>query len=103
LWPVVRDTLRQLEHALSPATFNPQLAELSFTLGMADATAAEILPRMERILQAEAPAVSLQIVPLTTRDPRRLLEDESIDLAVGYFPAVMTDLTSRTQGGEALP
>ena len=101
LWPVVRDTLRHLEHALVPAAFNPLLADHSFTVAMADATAAEVLPRTVRILEAEAQGLSLRVVPLTTRDPRRLLEDESIDLAVGYFPAVMTDLTSRAQAGEA--
>lgn len=101
LWPVVRDTLRDLEHALVPTAFDPQLADHSFTLAMADATAAEVLPRAERIFEAEAPNLSLQVVPLTTRDPRRLMEDDTIDLAVGYFPAVMTDLTSRTQAGEA--
>ncbi|MDA7419044.1 LysR family transcriptional regulator [Xenophilus arseniciresistens] len=102
LWPVVRDTLRQLEHALVPAAFDPLHADQSFTVAIADATAAEVLPRTVRILEAEAPGLSLRVVPLTTRDPRRQLEEESIDLAVGYFPAVMADLTSRAQAGEAL-
>lgn len=101
LWPVVRDTLRQLEHALVPAAFDPLQAEDSFTLAMADSTAAEVLPGVVRILQADAPGLSLHVVPLTTRDPRRQLEDESLDLAVGFFPAVMADLTARAQSGEA--
>ena len=102
LWPVVRDALRQLEHSLVPAAFEPALADNAFTLAMADATAAELLPGAARLLAGEAPGVSLRVVPLTTRDPRRLLAEEEVDLAVGYFPAVMTDLTARAQAGEAV-
>jgi len=102
LWPVVRDALRQLEHSLVPAAFEPAVADNDFTLAMADATAAELLPGAARLLGSEAPGVSLRVVPLTTRDPRRLLADEAVDLAVGYFPAVMTDLTARAQAGEAV-
>jgi DNA-binding transcriptional LysR family regulator len=41
-------------------------------------------------------------VPLTTRDPRRLLNEGHADLAIGNFPAVMSDLTARAQAGEAV-
>lgn len=102
LWPVVRDALRQLEHSLVPASFEPLHADNSFVLAMADATASEVIPGAVRILEDEAPGISLRVVPLTTRDPRRLLEDEAADVALGYFPAVMTDLTGRAQAGEAV-
>ena len=102
LWPAVRDTLRHLEHALAPASFDPATADNVFTLATADATAAELLPGMARRLASEAPGVSLHVVPLTTHDPRRLLADEEVDLAVGHFPAVMADLTARVQAGEAM-
>ncbi|MFT4268907.1 MAG: LysR family transcriptional regulator [Xenophilus sp.] len=102
LWPVVRDALRQLEHSLVPAAFEPAVADNVFTLAMADATAAELLPGTARRLGRDAPGVSLRVVPLTTRDPRRLLAEEDVDLALGYFPAVMADLTARAQAGEAV-
>jgi DNA-binding transcriptional LysR family regulator len=38
------------------------------------------------------------VVPLTTRDPRRLLDEGTVDLAVGFFPAVLADLTAQEQG-----
>jgi DNA-binding transcriptional LysR family regulator len=41
------------------------------------------------------------VVPLTTRDPRRVLDEGDADLAVGHFPAVLTDLTARAQSGAA--
>jgi DNA-binding transcriptional LysR family regulator len=102
LWPAVRDALRQLQHALAPDGFVPEQADNSFVLAMADATAAELLPQLIRIMETEAPGISLRVVPLVTRDPRKLLEEETIDLAVGYFPAVTADLSARAQVGKAV-
>jgi len=70
-------------------------------LSMADATAAELVPGLIGILENEAPGVSIRVLPLSTRDPRRLLEEQASDLAVGYFPAVLADLTAREQAGHA--
>jgi DNA-binding transcriptional LysR family regulator len=102
LWPAVREALQQLEQTLAPQAFNPAVANTSFVLAMADATAAELMPGLADTLEREAPQVSLRVVPLTTRDPRRLLQEEQAHLAVGYFPAVLADLTARHQAGEAV-
>jgi DNA-binding transcriptional LysR family regulator len=100
LWPVVRESLKQLQDSLDPDEFDPSQAVTTFIVAMADATAAEIVPALLEILEHQAPGVSLRIVPLTTRDPRELLKQESADLAVGYFPAAIADLTSRAQSGD---
>lgn len=102
LWPTVREALRQLEASLVPSTFVPATAAVSFVLAMADATAAELMPGLIGILEQEAPSVSMRIVPLTTRDPRQLLDEQAIDLAVGHFPAVLADLTAQAQTGTAV-
>ena len=102
LWPSVREALTQLQELLSPSTFVPEEANTTFVLTMADATAAEIIPGVVDIIEREAPGVSIRVVPLTTRDPRRLLNDGAADLAIGYFPAVLADLTARSQAGEAV-
>lgn len=103
LWPTVREALRQLQHTLAPSEFDPATAHTTFVLAMADATAAELMPGLVRIGEAEAPGISVRTVPLTTRDPRQLLEEEAADMAVGYFPALMANLTAGAQSGEALP
>ena len=102
IWPSVREALRQLQASLVPNEFVPAEATSTFVLAMADATAAELMPGLIDILETEAPGVSMRILPLTTRDPRRLLDDETADLAVGYFPPVLADLTARAQSGEAV-
>jgi DNA-binding transcriptional LysR family regulator len=101
LWPTVRDMLQRLQDVLAPSVFEPASANTTFVLTMADATAAELMPPLVELITAQAPGVSLRVVPLTTRDPRRLLDDGHADLAIGNFPAAMSDLAARAQAGEA--
>lgn len=102
IWPAVREALQQLQESLIPSTFVPGEALSTFVLAMADATAAELIPGLVDILEHEAPGVSIRVVPLTTRDPRKLLDEEACDLAIGYFPSVLADLTARAQSGEGM-
>jgi DNA-binding transcriptional LysR family regulator len=103
LWPAVRNALRQLQHTLAPSQFDAGAADTAFLLAMADATAAELMPGLVRIVEHEAPAVSLRVLPLTARDPRPLLENEEVDVAIGYFPAVTASLAVRGQSGVGTP
>ena len=102
LWPTVREALRQLEASLAPSSFEPATANTTFVLAMADATAAELIPGLIDILEREAPGVAIRVLPLTTRDPRRLLDEGVADLAVGHFPSVLADLVVRAQSDEAV-
>lgn len=102
MWPAVRDALAQLQTAVAPHPAVPAALQTTFVLAMADATAAELIPDLVETIEAVAPGVALRVLPLTTRDPRRWLEDGHADLAIGYFPAVLADLTAREQGGEAV-
>lgn len=89
LWPVVREALASLQESVSPVAFDPPTSRRNFVLAMADATAAILVPPLVRHIEAVAPNVSLRVLPLTTRDPRALIEAGEVDLAVGYFPAVV--------------
>lgn len=100
LWPTVRDALTQLQQALAPGAFDPAYDSDTFVLAMADATAATLIPPLVEILEREAPGLSVRVLPLTTRDPRPMLAEEAADMAVGYFPAALADLTAQAQSGE---
>ncbi|WP_168920714.1 LysR family transcriptional regulator [Polaromonas vacuolata] len=102
LWPSVREALQLLQESITPTGFVPAQARSTFVLAMADATAAELMPGLVDILEQEAPGLSVRVLPLTTRDPRLLLEEETVDLALGYFPSVLADLTARAQAAEAV-
>jgi DNA-binding transcriptional LysR family regulator len=80
--------------SLAPGAFDPSIASNAFVLAMADATAAKIVPPLVRILEREALGVNVRIFPLTTRDPRDLLEAGSADLAIGHFPGVLAELSA---------
>ena len=99
LWPAVREALQSLQNSLSPSVFDPATATNTFVLTMADATAAELMPGLMDVLARQAPGISIRVIPLTTRDPRKVLDDGLADLAIGHFPAVLADLTARAQAG----
>lgn len=94
LWPSVRSALDGLREAFEPQTFDPRSDARSFTLAMADATAAVIVPPIVRALDAERALVDLRFVPLASRDPRALLEQGGADLALGFFPELPAALAA---------
>jgi DNA-binding transcriptional LysR family regulator len=101
LWPAIADALRQMESSLAPGDFVPATAVNTFVLAMADATAAELMPGLVEIIEQDAPGVSMRVLPLNTRDPRALLQQGHIELAVGFFPAVLAELSAQAQAGTA--
>lgn len=99
LWPEVRTTLASLENLLVPEEFRPAQQEHVFRIAMADATAALLLPGLVAQFEEQAALSNVQVLPLTTRDPRSLLEQGEADLAVGYFPTAAATL--RALGAQA--
>ncbi len=97
IWPVVREALTSLQSNLIPDEYLPLEARDNFRLAMADATAAMLIPALVPYLQKEAPGVTLRILPLTTRDPRQLLEQDSMDIAIGYFPTAVAAMIQGDQ------
>ncbi|MDT8990238.1 LysR family transcriptional regulator [Curvibacter sp. APW13] len=103
LWPAVRSVLDTLQDSLAPSVFDPSLAHSTFVLTLADSTAAELMPPLVEAIAAQAPGVSLRVVPLTTRDPRKMLQDGQADLAIGHFPALVADLGDRSAADGSVP
>lgn len=100
IWPAVREALGLLKGVLAPGDFDPASASNTFQLAMADATGAKLVPALIDICTAEAPGVNLRVLPLTTRDPRELLDNGSIDVAIGHFPVVLAELGASQQRDE---
>lgn len=92
VWPVVRDALSRLESALAPATDDPRGFTTSFRMAMADSTAAYWMPYLVGEIERCAPGINARMVPLVTRDPRAMLLHGDIDIAVGFFPGVVSQL-----------
>ncbi len=99
LWPSVRAALDGLREAFEPQAFDPRRDARSFTLAMADATAAVIVPALVQALDTAQARVDLRFIPLATRDPRALLERGDADLALGFFPELTAALAAEASGG----
>ena len=94
LWPDVRDALDGLRQVFEPDGFDPEQDERVFTLAMADATAMVLMPAFLSTLAEQRSRADLRVLPLSSRDPRPLLEQGSADLAAGFFPDVAASLSA---------
>jgi len=92
VWPAIREALGKLESAIAPATVDPASFVASFRMAMADSTAAYWMPHLIREIEKHAPGMNARMVPLVTRDPRSMLLHGDIDIAVGFFPGVVSML-----------
>jgi DNA-binding transcriptional LysR family regulator len=92
LWPQVRSALAVLQQALAPGEFDPQSQAVNFRLAMTDATAALLAPALVAVIQREKALCNLRVLPLTTHEPRRLIQQGEVDLALGHFPEAVTAL-----------
>jgi DNA-binding transcriptional LysR family regulator len=95
LWPRVRRSLATLQRALAPEHFDPRADAVNYRVAMADATAALLAPWLVRALESVQAAANLRVLPLTTRDPRPLLQQGTADLAVGHFPDLIASLLTQ--------
>jgi DNA-binding transcriptional LysR family regulator len=94
LWPQVRSALDALRHALAPEDFDPLTEAANFRIAMADASAAMLAAPLVRAIEDRQAQVNLRVMPLTTRDPRQLLQDGEADLAIGHFPEAIAALVA---------
>jgi len=94
LRPAVRLALATLEAALGSQQKDLTHIRKTLRLCMADSTAALVLPPLIRLVKEVAPSLTLQTLPLLTRDPRPALLRGEIDLAVGSFPGIVAQLTT---------
>ncbi|MGM9513230.1 LysR family transcriptional regulator [Roseateles sp. DB2] len=97
LWPEVRQALDRLRAVLDPREYEPATEDATFQIAMADATAALVLPPLVADLEAQQARARVHVLPLTTRDPRSLLEQGEADFALGYFPQAVAALQSQGQ------
>jgi DNA-binding transcriptional LysR family regulator len=94
IWPTVRNALDSLRTTIEPQRFDPRQDPRGFTVAMADATAAVLMPEVMRTWTAQAAQAGLQVIGLDSRDPRPLLELGDADAAIGFFPEVERDLAA---------
>lgn len=92
MWPAVRRSLSMLEEALRSDSFDIMRDSATFRLSMPDGTASIWLPPLLRTLRKAGSRITVQMIPLTTRDPRPMLHSGTSDIVLGSFPGVMRSL-----------
>ncbi len=97
LWPEIRQALDRLRAVLDPGDYQPATEDATFQIAMADATAALVLPPLVADLESLHARARVHVLPLTTRDPRSLLEQGEADFALGYFPQAVAALQGQGQ------
>lgn len=95
IWPHVRSALAALRQALAPEDFDPRRDAVQLRMAMADATAALLAPPLVAEIERTGSLANLRVLPLTTRDPRRLVEAGEAELAVGFFPEAVTAIVAQ--------
>ena len=94
MWPHVGAALERLSQALDPQGFDPTRDPRTFTMAMADATATVLMPPFVDALLRERALADVRVLPLSSRDPRALLESGGAEVAVGFFPDVAAALAA---------
>ena len=92
----LEDALRGLSMLLHARSFDPLTATRRFRLAASDFGAHVILPRLMHRLRKEAPGIDLAITQGSRGAMIAQLLDGEIDVAVGVFPDVPSDISLRT-------
>jgi len=79
----IADVLARVGHVVASATpFSPATSKRRFTLGMADATAATLIPTLLASIRRSAPSVDIGVLQVFPQTALAELETRSIDLAI---------------------
>ena len=96
LHPGVQSVLADIRSIVSTGNvFDPATTTRTFRLSMSDAMSVEALPFIVRRIRREAPNLDLVISTSGPQESCRRIADDEIDLAIGVFPHVPKELSSR--------
>ncbi|MGV7210440.1 LysR family transcriptional regulator [Oxalobacteraceae bacterium A2-2] len=92
LWPAVQLALSSLESVIAADYPEVEPDPDTVRLMVSDSMASFLLPDLMAQIQEHQPGLKLVVSPLITRDPRKLLRQNQIDIAIGVFPEAVADL-----------
>lgn len=95
LWEQINSPLRELNQAVAPLHFDPASADRTFRVSAADGIVDLAWGPMRKLVESEAPGISLHAVPYNIVNGEHLLHDASVDLvlaAMNLMPASLTSL-----------
>ncbi|NLY65853.1 MAG: LysR family transcriptional regulator [Alcaligenaceae bacterium] len=75
--------------------FEPSVSTRKFTISMMDISHIVLLPKLVTYLHANAPSISLEIVPITPETPT-LMSNGGVDLAIGFVSQLKAGFYQQT-------
>jgi DNA-binding transcriptional LysR family regulator len=96
LYSEIRKGLDILDAAFDPATFDPARSERKFRLAMIDIGELVFLPPILRGLQAVAPNVTIESMPVSLDRIPRALDLGDIDFSIGNMPDLCASTAHHT-------
>jgi DNA-binding transcriptional LysR family regulator len=87
----MREAVQCIEQRImNKATFNPATDEREFRVAASDTAEAMYMPRALDVLTRVAPRVRLRVMATAQPQLQRALSEGQVDLALGYFPDLMS-------------
>ena len=86
--PLIESLDRIRTSLQSTELFDPQTSERTFRMYMSDMGELVLMPRLMRILEQEAPGITLQMVDVSPRLAQSMMADGGIDIAIGTFASL---------------
>jgi DNA-binding transcriptional LysR family regulator len=96
LYREIRKGLDILDAAFDPATFDPAQSERKFRLAMIDIGELVFLPPIVHRLQAVAPGVTIESIPVPIDRIPRALDLGDIDFSIGNMPDICANTAHHT-------
>jgi DNA-binding transcriptional LysR family regulator len=94
--PVSRILAELREKVFRGQTFSPKTDKRTFRIGVSDQVEASLMQGVLQAVARDAPGVSIIARSVETRPGADLLSTGAIDLAIGYFPEVESELEVET-------
>lgn len=96
----ISEAIAAIEVALGlKSTFNPATAKRTFCICMSDISQLVLLPRLWAEIRSAAPAVEIDVAPLSEDTPQKL-ESGAADLALGFLPQLEAGFYQQTMFGQ---
>ena len=87
----MREAVQCIEQRiLNKASFDPAVDEREFRVAASDTAEAMYMPRALNVLTRVAPRVRMRVVSMAQPQLQRALSEGQVDLALGYFPDLMS-------------
>ncbi len=93
--PAIREGLARLGEAVLPSGFDPGTSSRTFTIAASTYFCASLIPGLIAAARARAPRVTFRAVPIRS-DLLTLLDDSTVDLALGAFTRLPARISSQT-------